>query len=143
MGFFDLFKKKPRTAWDVLQENPLFQQQKKMYELECLMCADGVDADEMPGARGEFGLSPTNPVPCKTIFGSTAYLGRLRTADGVKVKYERVGCVTSDISPHPIDAYVVSHPDGSKLATVFVSPYQKRISRLAPKNFQLASDSFS
>lgn len=129
---------KPKTAWDELQENPIFQQQKELFEAMSLMCEDGVDADEMPNGRGDFGMVPSNPIPCKTVFGSTSYLGRLRTPDGTKVVYERAGSVASGVSPHPVDAYEVSHPNGPKLATLFISPYQKRISGKAPRGFKLA-----
>jgi hypothetical protein len=143
MGLLDAFRKKPKTLLDALNENPIFRQQKELFEAMSLMCADGVDADEMPNGRGDFGMTPSNPIPCKTVFGSTAYLGRLRTPDGTKVAYERTGSVASDVSPHPVDAYAISHPSGQKLATLFLSPYQKRISSKAPRGFKLAEDSFS
>lgn len=143
MGLFDLFRKKPKSLLDVLEANPLIQEQKKMFELMSAMCADGVDADEMPNGSGEFGMDPSNPVPCKTIFGSTAYLGRLRTLDGVKVVYDRIGSFGSNVSPHPIDGYTISHPNGEPLGTVYISPYQQKISSRPPKGFLLAKDSFS
>ncbi|QLG88417.1 hypothetical protein HQ393_13350 [Chitinibacter bivalviorum] len=139
MGLFDIFRKKPKTAWDALNEDPVFQQQKELFEAMSLMCEDGVDADELPNGQGEFGVTPSNPIPCKTIFGSTAYLGCLRTPDGTKIVYERVGSFGSDASPHPVDAYEISHPNGEKLATLFISPYQKRISGKAPRGFKLAN----
>lgn len=142
MGLFDMFRKKPKTALDALNENPMFQQQKELFEAMSLMCEDGVDADEILNGRGEFGMTSSNPIPCKTVFGSTAYLGRLRTVDGTKVIYERTGSSGADVSPHPVDAYEISHPNGQKLATLFISPYQKRISGKAPKGFKLADISF-
>lgn len=147
VGFWPFFLRswfaKPRTAWDTLNENPMFQRQKELFEAMSLMSDDGVDADEMPNGRGEFGMTSSNPIPCKTVFGSTAYLGSLRTLDGSKVVYERVGSVSSDVSTRPVDAYELSHPNGKKLATIFISPYQKRISNKAPKGFKLADISFS
>ncbi|MGF6872177.1 hypothetical protein [Paraburkholderia sp. MM5477-R1] len=138
MGLLNIFgKKKPKTAWDELNDNPTFRQQKELFELMSRMCEDGVDADEMPNGRGVFGMSAANPIPCHTTFGSTAYLGRLRTLDGVKVGYHRLGSVSADVSAHPVDAYEISHPDGEKLATIFISPYQKRISKKAPVGFKL------
>lgn len=139
MGLFDWFRKKPMTAWDALQQNPVFRQQREIYEAMSSLCEEvGLDVDELPNGRGEFGLSPSNPIPCKTVFGSTAYLGRLRTPDGIKVVYERIGSVNSDMSPYPVDTYAISHPDGQKLETLFISPYQKRISGKAPRGFKLA-----
>jgi hypothetical protein len=106
------------------------------------MCADGVDADQMPNGTGEDGLTATNPIPCRTIFGSAAYLGRLRAADGAKVVYERIGSTQPSVPPHPIDIYRLQHPNGRNLATLHVSPYQKRASAKAPRGFMLAENSF-
>jgi hypothetical protein len=141
MGLFDAFRKRPKTVLDAVNANPLFQQQKKLYDAMSVMCADGVDADEMPGGRGEFGMTAANPIPCKTVFGSIAYLGRLRTSEGVKIVYKRIGSGSSEVSKRPVDAYEVSHPSGQKLATLFISPYQRRVSGKAPRGFKLATNS--
>jgi hypothetical protein len=127
----------PTSVWDALQQDPSFQEQRKLFEAMELLCEAGVDADEMPNGRGEFGTVASNPIPCRTVFGSTAYLGRLRTSDGSKVVYKRVGSSISDVSAHPVDAYEISHPNGTKFATLFMSPYQKRNSRKAPRGFSL------
>lgn len=122
-----------------MQQDPVFRHQREMYEAMSRLREEvGLGVDELPNGRGEFGLSPSNPIPCKTIFGSTAYLVRFRMPDGIKVVYERIGSMNSDASPYPVDAYAISHPDGRKLATLFISPYQKRISGKAPRAFKLA-----
>lgn len=143
MGLFDFLRRKPMSVLEVLQSSPGFQQQKELFEGMDAMCEAGVDADEMPNGIGEYGLAATNPIPCRRIFGSTAYLGRLRAADGTKVCYERIGSTQSEISPQPIDMYEISHQAGKKLATLYISPYQKRISGKAPRGFILAEDSFA
>jgi hypothetical protein len=127
-----------KTLWDAVRDNPAFKKQNDLFEAMSLMCEDGVDADEMPNGRGEFGLVPSNPIPCKTVFGSTAYLARLRTPEGIKVVYTRKGSVISDVSRDPVDAYEISFPNGGRPTTLFISPYQKRISRKAPRGFALA-----
>jgi hypothetical protein len=143
MGLFDLFRRKPKSVLDALQSLPEFQTQKKLFDAMSVMCEGGVDADEMPNGTGEFGLVSTNPIPCKTAFGSTAYLDRLRAPDGRKVAYERLGSTQSAVSPHPIDTYEVAHLTGRKLATLYISPYQKRISGKVPRGFMLAENSFA
>jgi hypothetical protein len=137
MGLFDIFRKKPTSILDALHSLPDFKKQKELFDALNLLCEDGIDADEMPNGQGEFGMESTNPIPCKTVFGSTAYLGRLRTLDGTKVVYERSGSIMTDLSPHPIDMYKISHPNGQKLTTLYISPYQKRVSRKAPQGFSL------
>ncbi|TXL82049.1 hypothetical protein FHP25_03020 [Vineibacter terrae] len=138
MSLFDWFRRRKPTAWEALQQNPIFQEQRQLFEMLSRLCeAVGVDADELPNGHGEFGLSPSNPIPCKTVFGSIAYLARLRAADGGKVVYERAFSVVSDTVAYPVDAYEISHPNGGKLATLYISPYQKRISGKAPSGFKL------
>jgi hypothetical protein len=133
MALFDLLRGKPKSAMDLLQSSPEFRQQKELFDAMSALCEGGVDADEMPNGTGEYGLTETNPVPCRTVFGSTAYLGRLRAADGTKVTYERIGSTQSEVSSQPIDVYEISSRTSKKLATLYISPYQKRISRKAPR----------
>jgi hypothetical protein len=140
MGLFDFLKaRKPRTAWDALQENPLFQKQKAIFDAMSKMCEAGCDTDELPNATGEFGLTPTNPIPTKTIFGSTYYLSLHRSADGAKVLYDRRGSVHSSVTQMPIDAYEIKHPDGYTLCTLYFSPYQRRNSQKVPRGLRLAA----
>lgn len=110
----------------------------ELYDAMCRMCAEGVDADELPNGVGQFGLTPSNPIPCRTILGSSAYLDRLYTAGGVKVNSQRSGSVTSDVVKYPVDEYFITHPNGERLATIYISPYQKRNSSQAPAGFVVA-----
>jgi hypothetical protein len=75
-----------------------------------------------------------------TVFNSTVYYSRLRTPDGAKVVYKRAGSVASEVSPHPVDAYEISHPDGRKLGLIFISAYQKRNSNRSPSGLKLAAE---
>jgi hypothetical protein len=137
MGRFLRFLKTLQTGWDTLNGNPTRRLRRQLFEAMSVMCEDGVDADELPNGSGEFGMSPSNPIPCRTILGSADYLGRLRASDGTKVLYRRVGSVASDRCAHPVDIYETSHPRGHRLATLFLSPYQKRSSHRAPRGFKL------
>jgi hypothetical protein len=99
----------------------------------------GVDADTIPGASGEFGLTETNPIPTRTPLGSEAYLSRLRTEGGDPISWSRQGSTLADDGGMPIDMYSIrSHAD-EPLTTLFICPYHKRNSRIAPKGFLLAS----
>jgi hypothetical protein len=138
MGLIDFFKpKKPRSLLDQLQENPIFKEQKALFDAMSMMCADGCDSDEIPGGYGEFGFAATNPIPTNTIMGSTSYLARLRSPDGAKVIYKRRGSLSSPVSQKPIDAYEIVHPDGRLLATIYLSPYHKKNSDKPPRGFTL------
>ncbi len=100
---------------------------------------DGTNEDVIPGAVGEFGLTPTNPVPTHTPLGSVAYLRSLRTTSGGGLTWSRRGSTTAEGVNKPIDVYDVSDTDGRPLATFFISPYQKRNSRRAPRGFQIGT----
>ena len=129
-----------------IQNNPenssLYETMRALDEIKSLMgisSEDGVDADELPNSRGEFGITLTNPIPCNTIMGSMAYLESLRAPDGSKISYERIGSFTSPVTTSPVDGYKISHPSGNELTTLYLSPYQKRNSKKSPKDFRLVS----
>jgi hypothetical protein len=137
MSIFNIFKKKNISVLDALQNSPAFKEQKELYDAMAIMCASGIIADEFPDGVGEFGVTPENPIPCKTTFGSTSYLGRLRAFDGTKVLYERIGSSINSKIQYPIDAYSISHHSGYNLATLYISPYQNKNSNKSPDNFIL------
>lgn len=114
-------------------DSPMFQLMSALNELG----EEGTDQDALPNSSGEFGLSVTNPIPTQSIFGSRRYLSSLRTEDGQELTFERHGSTMNDISQHPIDIYSVAPVNGGKATTVYVSPYHKRNSGLAPRGFQL------
>lgn len=93
---------------------------------------DGVDADQIPGAIGEFGLDVNNPIPVKSVLGAIEYLENLTFSDGSKVKYVRLHSTSSAYVKHPVDAYALSRESGDKVCTVYLSPYHKRNSRKKP-----------
>jgi len=140
MEFFDLVKKQPAPRNVQTNAAPMSQQQKALVELMSAMqwMGEGVGADEMPGGVAEFGMSAEKPIPCKTIFGSMAYRDSLRTADGSKMMAERLGSHGSNVSSSPVDRDLIRHVSGKELAKVFISRYQGRVSRKAPRGFRLA-----
>jgi hypothetical protein len=99
---------------------------------------DGVDADELPHAFGEFGLVPSNPIPTRTAFGIHSYVQRLTTGKGERVLGNRRGATASPVSRHSVDVYEIARPDGSVVATLYFSPYHRRNSGKAPAGFVLA-----
>jgi hypothetical protein len=138
LHLFQRKKRPPKKLMDVLNENSFFQEQKALFDTLSLMCQDGCETDEIPGGIGEFGHTVTNPIPTKTVFGSTSYLARLCAPDGEKVVYERNGPVfCKEISSKPIDEYTVSHPNGTVLARLYLSPYHKKNSEKTPRGFSL------
>jgi len=110
---------------------------KEIYDAMNDLAEDGCDTDEIPGAEGEFGYDLSNPIPTHTTFGSTSYLGRLRTPTGEKVLYERIGSFGSPVSEMPVDGYELTDPGGKELGVIYLSPYQKRNSQKVPSGLDL------
>lgn len=130
-------KPESRSVYDVLMENPQTRELVELHKLYGELFGEGINADELPNGSGEFGLTASNPIPCRTILGSNAYLGRLRTSDGATVLYERTGSVFSEVSSQPNDCYAIRHPNGRDLGTVYISPFQERNSAKAPRGFEI------
>lgn len=122
---------------DALNENPAFQEMKGLYEVMQKLNEGGTDQDVMPDGYGEFGHEVTNPIPVNTVMGSIAYLGKLRTMDGTKVHYERVGSTSAENIDQVIDEYEI-HANGRKVANLFICPYNKKNSDRAPKGFKIS-----
>lgn len=133
MGFLDFLKRRRKKP----QRPAKPRSQTSLYDALLPLCEDGCDADEIPEGHGEFGREASNPIPTQTVFGSISYLMRLRAPDGAKVVYNRIGSLSSPVSPSLIDAYEISDSHGSKLATLYLSPYHRRNSEKAPEGFTL------
>ena len=134
--FFDR-RRKPKTVMDRLLEEPKFREMKVLFDAMKELNKDGTDQDVIPEGFGEFGLEVTNPIPVNTIFGNTAYLARLRTPEGVKVRYERKGSTGAKNIQNPIDIYEIYNGD-EMIATLYISPYHNKNSEKAPEGFKLA-----
>ncbi len=98
---------------------------------------EGVDADVIPMGFGEFGLEVTNPIPVRGIISNEVYLSRLRLPDGSAVTWKRIGSFEVKNIEKQIDGYRVYGKDGQELATLYLSPYNRRISGKSPKGFVL------
>jgi hypothetical protein len=156
MGIFDFFKKKPinqrikeksdkneEITVDELKEFAKdnkwmldIQREARKYGQE-IRESHGVDTDTIPTGYGEYGLCLSNPIPTDSVDGSNLYLTQLRTHDGKKVEAFRRGSTgASDVTPGSIDIYELS-VKGEVINTIYICPYHKRNSTLAPKGFSL------
>ncbi|MDG4945734.1 hypothetical protein NMK71_04850 [Weeksellaceae bacterium KMM 9713] len=98
---------------------------------------NGADQDMMPEGYGEFGLEITNPIPASSIPDSYFYLNRLKTENGSEITYKRVGGMIAPNISHTVDAYSIS-ANGQELAIIYICPYNKKTSTLAPHGFTLS-----
>lgn len=94
-------------------------------------------SNEIYGAIGEFGLEPSNPVPVYGVPSNEVYLRRLRTLDGMPIKWERIGSMRHDDINEPIDNYRILNSNGVKITNIYISPYHLHTSLKAPKGFKI------
>jgi antitoxin component YwqK of YwqJK toxin-antitoxin module len=130
---------KPKSIMDELLEIPGVKEQKDLFDAVEKMNSGGSTSDVMPEGIGEFGLEPTNPIPTNGVHGSILYLGGLRALDGSRVDNERIKTVKVENIKKIIDAYSISHENGSHITTIYISPYQAKNSKKAPKGLTQVS----
>jgi len=109
------------------------EEQRELFELMSAMNAGGCTTDEIPEGIGDFGLAPSNPIPTHTVQGSILYLNGLRTEDGARINYERLGSTGAENIAKPIDEYLVTHQNGYVISKIYISPYQLVNSKKAPR----------
>lgn len=131
-------KEEPKSIMDKLNENPEFQRQKGLFEMMEKLNDDGIEVDTLEEGYGEFGHDITNPIPTNTPYGSIAYLGALRTLDGIKVEYERIGSMQAPNIDYPVNQYEI-FANGEQVATLYLTIRNKKNSERAPKGFKLSA----
>ena len=119
------------------KDDSLYKTQKKLHDLMQELCENGCDEDEIPDCKGEFGYSKNNPIPINTILETHSYLSRLRTWDGEKVRYFKIGSFSSEVSLYQVECYKIKNIKGKDLAVLYLSPFQKKTSEKAPEGFKL------
>ena len=108
--------------------------QNSMYSLSIKnQIVSGPDLDKLPDGVGEFGRSEGNPIPVNGPIGELVYLSNLRTKDGQRLLYHRLGSVGS------IDIYETVSIDGSMWDILFFSMYHPRKSRIVPSAYSIAN----
>jgi hypothetical protein len=128
-------KAKKKNHFDELLNDPHIRKINPLFHAMLQLSADGTEADEIPGSVGEFGLTPTNPIPTVNVFGSQSYLDRLGTSDGRVVHHARRGSVVPERSKKPVDIYDLTDQQGNHLGTVYISPYHRKNSEKTPAGF--------
>jgi len=107
---------------------------KKMENLISII--NGENHIEIQNPYGEFGYTITNPIPVKSIIDSVIYLDRLRTLEGEKIKYARIGADTASNIEMPVDIYEI-YVNEKVITTLYISAYNHKNSKQVPKNFKL------
>ena len=96
-------------------------------------------SDDDDDFSADFGLYVDNPIPTASILESTVYLNRLRTKDGAKITYNRIGSTSSPKIDFPIDAYAI-YVNGEKIETIYLCPYGRKTSKRVPEGYVLVDN---
>lgn len=130
--------KKPKSLFSEIQKDPEFNKLNDLFEAMKTLNTEGLEVDVLPDGYGEFGHDITNPIPTNTPMGSLAYMGALKTLDGYKVQYERLGSTTAPNLDYPVNIYEV-FKNGEKIATLYLTTRNNKNSEKAPKGFKLSA----
>ncbi len=88
----------------------------------------------------DFGLVPEKPIftlALMSVDGEKEYLNRLYTANGEKIKYNRLGSTSVDGINGMIDIYETFLPSGQPYKTIYINMYGAKKSSKAPAGFVL------
>lgn len=101
------------------------------------MYANGGTMDIIPNAYGEFGRTPTNPIPVNGSYGEITYLSRLRVKDtGSIVVFHRLGSFgTNEVCKHPVDGFELVSLDGKFRDKLFLDMYHLGQSTKLPDGY--------
>ncbi|MEW6003147.1 MAG: hypothetical protein AB1638_10940, partial [Nitrospirota bacterium] len=103
----------------------------------------GEDCDKISGGFGDFGISPTNPIPVNRVVGEYKYLNRLRF-DGQRLMYHRLGPLkVKELGGLIVDVYEVVTMDGKHWDVLCFDFYHPRRSKAVPVGYIYSSDSGS
>lgn len=96
--------------------------------------------ETQPSNEGDvdFGLVPEKPIytlALQSIDGERAYLNKLYTTNGEKIKYNRRGSMSVDGINGMIDIYDTFLPSGKLYKTIYINMYGIKASKRAPSGF--------
>lgn len=86
----------------------------------------------------EFGLVPEKPIftlATEIVDGQRTYLGKLRTLNGDKITWKRLGSTSVEGINGMIDIYETYLPSGAPYKTLYINMYGARTSKTAPAGF--------
>jgi hypothetical protein len=135
MGLFDfIYKGNREPGW----KSALPKEMADMLLAEIKSNPQACTSNEIPEGIGRFGLDKTNPIPIFGIPDNENYLSKIRTKNGERVRWRRIG--SSEISNilKPIDAYELFDAAGNTIAVFYLSPYHLITSNKAPENFKIS-----
>jgi len=118
-------------------------QRKALFEVEDPELAElalaGLDCDQLPNARGDFGNFFRNPIITNGIQGTLIYLSKLivaRTKTGII--FHRLGSIKNSLTNvGSIDIYEIMDETGTHWDILFVDMFHPRRTNLTPNGYYL------
>lgn len=101
------------------------------YKLE-----QGLDCDEIPNCYGEFGKTPTNPIPVNGGTGELIYLNSLKNINNQPLLYHRLTITPIQGLEEYVDIYEVVSVDGKLWDILYFHMYHPRNSNKLPSGYQ-------
>lgn len=90
---------------------------------------------DIPHEMDEYGYGPKNPIPTKSLSGTTEYLDSLKTLEGDHIEYKFLGKKVIPDVPTPIDEYAIMHR-GREIAILYFNANTMINSTRPPKGFR-------
>lgn len=129
MGLFDGFKNKNNDLKIDYSNHPLH------YKF-----LQGENCDEVSHGYGDFGRTPTNPIPVYGPKGLIIYLNRLRTSQGQPFFFHKITYTVTNGLPEGVDTFEIVAVDGSIWDILYFHIYHPRNSEKAPVKLVLKND---
>ena len=79
----------------------------------------------------------------RPIFGAKSYINRLRQDNGCRIRCLRVRSIYDPASKRPVEEYEIADKTGQPLVKLYISPYHKFNSVIAPCGFTLRNYEWS
>jgi hypothetical protein len=103
------------------------------YKLE-----QGLDCDEIPNCYGEFGRTPTNPIPVNGSTGELIYLNSIKDSNNQSLIYHRLTITPVQGLEEFVDIFEVVSIDGKFWDILYFHMYHPRNSNKLPKGYRWA-----
>lgn len=129
MGLFDGFRKKENDLKIDYSSHPFH------YKF-----LQGENCDEIPNVYGEFGRTPTNPIPVYGPKGLIIYLNKLRTLQGQPFLFHKLTYTVTAGLTEGVDAFEIVSVDNTNWDILYFHMYHPRNSEKAPRNLILKND---
>jgi hypothetical protein len=138
MGVLDFFSRKKKTEFNLEEELASGKSALEILQrVNSGMREGAVSKDVLSKGYGPYGLCPTNPIPTQGMAESRIYLSRLRARNRRPIQAVRNGCTAvENVTNGLIDIYTIMC-DGHNLGNVYLCPYHKKTSSIAPEGFEL------